>query len=197
VAQIAWRHGIGDAMKVWDHPENAGLKARRGDPNLLHPGDRLFIPVVSASTSDVATGMVHRFVIRVPKSRLRLAVHDEDNQPLASRPFKLKLGSKTHEGTTDGNGIIDVAIPVTATSGELEIDDHVLPIFVGQLDPVAEPSGVGGRLENLGFLRSQGVRDPDEALQAAVGRFQAQHGLEVTSEINDETRHELEERHGC
>ena len=29
---------------IWDHPHNAALKAQRVNPNVLYPGDVLYIP---------------------------------------------------------------------------------------------------------------------------------------------------------
>ena len=40
VALIAWQCGGLDAQAIWDHPNNADIKQRRGDPNILAPGDR-------------------------------------------------------------------------------------------------------------------------------------------------------------
>src|SRR2546428_12660680 len=42
--QIALEHGFLDPNIIWNHPNNAKLKAKRKYHNVLNPGDILFIP---------------------------------------------------------------------------------------------------------------------------------------------------------
>ena len=44
LAQIARSYGFVDYNTIWDAPENQGLKDKRKNPNILFPGDKLFIP---------------------------------------------------------------------------------------------------------------------------------------------------------
>ncbi|HEY6945459.1 MAG TPA: LysM domain-containing protein, partial [Candidatus Acidoferrum sp.] len=44
LSQIAKKYGFPDYKIVWDHPENADLKKLRKNPNILFPGDQVFIP---------------------------------------------------------------------------------------------------------------------------------------------------------
>jgi N-acetylmuramoyl-L-alanine amidase len=41
--RIAFRNGF-FWKTVWEHPENSELKSKRKDPNILLPGDTVFIP---------------------------------------------------------------------------------------------------------------------------------------------------------
>lgn len=44
LAGIAQQYGFADYLKLWDLPENTGLKRLRQKPNVLFPGDEVFIP---------------------------------------------------------------------------------------------------------------------------------------------------------
>src|SRR5690348_4555483 len=44
LGKIAARHGFKDYREIYDHPANAGFKAKRPDPNLIYPGDVIVIP---------------------------------------------------------------------------------------------------------------------------------------------------------
>ncbi|MEZ4446256.1 MAG: LysM peptidoglycan-binding domain-containing protein [Polyangiaceae bacterium] len=43
LVKIAFEHGTTVAA-IWQHPDNAALRAQRGSPDILYPGDVLFIP---------------------------------------------------------------------------------------------------------------------------------------------------------
>ena len=43
LASIAFDHGL-FWQSVWNHPNNARLKQQRGSPNILKPGDVVFVP---------------------------------------------------------------------------------------------------------------------------------------------------------
>jgi len=68
---------------------------------------------------------------------------------------------------------------------------------IGHLDPISEPSGVRGRLLNLGI--DPGSIDSDDAMEerfrSALMAFQRHHDLEPTGALDDATRAKLEEKH--
>ena len=41
---IAKKYGFSSHKKIWDHAQNAELKKQRQNPNVIFPGDQLFIP---------------------------------------------------------------------------------------------------------------------------------------------------------
>ena len=43
LSSIARRFGFRDWKKIYQHPMNADLRQKRPNPNVLHPGDRIFI----------------------------------------------------------------------------------------------------------------------------------------------------------
>jgi len=48
---IAQRYGLRDwRRQIYDLPENASFKASHPDPNLIHPGDELWLPIAGGSS---------------------------------------------------------------------------------------------------------------------------------------------------
>ena len=44
LTKIANRHGFRNWRAIYDHPDNAGFKRLRSNPNLIYPGDVIQIP---------------------------------------------------------------------------------------------------------------------------------------------------------
>lgn len=206
---LARRYGFASARELWDLPENAALKEKRRSPNVLHPGDVVFVPERREQTVAVRTGAEHRFRVKVPSVRLRVHVVERGGRALAGKRYQLLLGGEVREGTTGGDGLVDQEIPHDLTSAELRVftggkgmgehDFLRIPLAVGHLDPVEETSGVLHRLHNLGYAVGSSLRtgdvDLDDDARDALRDFQLDHGLEPTGEIDDATRDELLRRH--
>jgi len=45
LSRIASSNGLPNWRVIYDHPRNATFRARRPDPNLIHPGDQIYIPI--------------------------------------------------------------------------------------------------------------------------------------------------------
>lgn len=197
LAQIARRYGFAKGDAIHDHPDNADLEKKRPAPSQLLPGDRLFIPDKDAKEVEVPSGKAHRFRVLLPKTKVKLIVHDEDDAPIASKPYKLTFDDRTYEGTSGSDGLIEAEIPIqTANSGQIEIDGHVLALRLGHLDPLAELSGVQGRLHNLGYDCGAIDGQESESLTETLKRFQKAMGLDPSGDLDDATRGKLEEKHG-
>lgn len=197
VPQLAAAEGFGDFKRVWDDPANAQLKQIR-DPCVLNPGDELFIPEKQLKTVQLQTGKRHSFIVRRPAIRLRLALRDAADQPLANVPCRLRYGATTVDLTLDEKGEIDREIPVDTPSCTLTLPDREVDLLVGHLDPVEEPAGQRERLRNLGY--DIGLSDGDEDkdwFQSAVRDFQCEHQLTVDGKCEEETQAKLKEAHGC
>lgn len=202
LSTIARRYGLSDWRTVWDHPENGPLKERRGNPNVLYPGDRLFIPDPEPREESAQTEQVHRFVVKRDAVHFRMRLQDRWGGPLASCRYRLEVRGQAFEGETDGDGRLEERVPEDATRGLLtvwlagdELSAHHWEVRLGDLDPETEVSGVQGRLHNLGFPCGpiDGLLGPKTA--AALREFQSHHGLPVTGEIDQATRAELKRRH--
>jgi len=84
---------------IWDHPENAELKAKRQDPNILLPGDEVFIPAIELRLETRPVDGTHKFVKKgVPaKLRIRIMKAAEPAQGAAPRGTSGQPGSRHFE----------------------------------------------------------------------------------------------------
>jgi N-acetylmuramoyl-L-alanine amidase len=85
IGNIAFSHGF-HWTTIWNHPQNAALKSQRGDPNLLLPGDKVYIPDLDLKQQSCATDQRHTFELKgVPAYlQLRLIEEDKESDPTAS-----------------------------------------------------------------------------------------------------------------
>ena len=172
------------------------MKQERQNPDVLLPGDRVFIPDKGDREETGATEARHRFVARTTGVRLELAVRFE-NEPVRNATYTLRVGDRETTGTTDGDGVLREDIDAAATRGHLRLQDPPLEweLEIGHLDPVSEVSGVQSRLNNL----DHPCGDPDGLMgprtRASLRQFQSRHGLPVTGQIDGATRAALKKAH--
>ena len=203
--KIAMEYGFANYQKIWDHPENAELKEKRQTPNVLFPGDRLYIPDKQVKTESGATGQRHRFRLKGELPMLRIVLKDVDDQPIANAECDLVVEGKIHQVTTDANGLIEQEIPKTAEGGYLLSHDPEIPfdsqipieIQIGHLDPVEEISGQRARLNNLGYDTGDPDSGDEQQFRSAVEEFQCDYGLTVNGVCDPETQEKLKEVYGC
>ena len=183
---IAAHYGFSVDM-IWNLADNASLKDKRKDPNTLVPGDIVVIPDRREKVVSCETAKTHTFKLSAASATFRLQLF-EDEKASANQDFELKIGSTTYTGKTDDQGLMEVAIPCTASEGTLTVgpDKTQFELRFGHLQPVSEPHGLVSRLHNLGFHGEK-----EEALSA----FQKRFGLEVTGEADQATQDKLAEIH--
>jgi peptidoglycan hydrolase-like protein with peptidoglycan-binding domain len=208
LAKLAFVHGF-DADEVWNDPKNEMLRGTRPDPNILAPGDILYIPSVAKEGLSIEQGAANRYVAKAPRTKLRVSFRSGSGR-FANAKFITKGGATPAEGSTDGDEQLEVWVPVHTAEIRVEFPElaHEFTLFVGHLDPASEGSGVRARLIHLGYLLPSprelfgcdvpGVVEEDEAsrVTAAVRSFQKDKGLPVTGEVNEDTRAALERAHG-
>jgi hypothetical protein len=205
VSAIAAGYGFKDYQTIWNHPNNAELKSKRQNPNVLFPGDRLFIPDLKRRDETRSTDQQHKFVRPRPKLKLRLILEDQYEKPIAGAPCLLVVDSDSKHLTTDGQGKLELEIPPTAKQSTLVIQDasqtpHAdleIPIRIGHLDPVDEVSGQQGRLHNLGYFAGDADGQTGPEFQSAVEEFQCDQGLTVDGICGPKTQARLKQICGC
>lgn len=177
---------------LWNHAENGALKSRRKDPNVLLPGDTVFIPDRRVREADKADSKRHRFRRKGVPARFKLQVLLDD-QPQSGKKYELEVDGRVLKGSLDGQGMLDVALPPGARRGELRVGDgsemEVFELEFGQIDPIDTDSGVAGRLADLGYSV-----EPD--LAEGVREFQTKNGLSVTGVVDQATRDKLKKAFG-
>jgi hypothetical protein len=203
VARIASSHGFADWKVVYDDPGNADFRKKRPDPNLIHPGDRLFIPDREVKEEVCDSGKNHRFVLVRAKKMLRLAVEDLAGERLAGAAYQLIVEGTTYAGTTSGEGLVEQEVPSDAESGTLEVGSRIWPLKIGHLNPLEETpdegvSGIQARLRNLGYDPGPVDGQLGRRTEAAIRAFQREHPpLEIDGICGPKTRAKLTQRHGC
>ncbi len=198
IESIALAHGyLPDTL--WNHPDNAQLKRERKDPSLLLPGDRVQVPDPRPKQEPGADGRKHRFHRKGLPSKLRVRIL-RDGEPRKNEPYTLNIDGRLSQGSTDGDGVVEVPVPPNAQRGTLvvgqdEQDQQTFELRLSGLDPVESLTGVQQRLENLGYpCPASGALD--EPTRAALGDFQRACDLEATGEPDQKTRDKLAAEHG-
>src|SRR4051812_39592115 len=178
---IAHKFGFLNYKTIYNHPKNADFRKLRPNPNLIHPGDPLYIPDKAPKKEKCATGKGHTFVVGRDIRRIELKILDIDGEPLKKTPYRLFLdGNLFTEADTDGSGVLHADIPLKAKEGRLEILHYIWPLKLDHLNPVKDVtddgiSGIQGRLRNLGYKTGNvdGILGPHT--RAAIRAFQSDH----------------------
>ncbi len=206
---IALKYGFVDYRTIWNHPENAELKKKRENPNVLFPNDRLFIPEKGVKEFSRSTEKQHRFKLLTKPLRLRIRLEKGYDTPIANTKCELIVESEVKKLTSDGKGQIEDRISKTAESATLIIKDTLIfkgqkvpfdiqvPVKIGHLDPVEERSGQQARLTNLGYYRGPTDETDEAELLSAIEEFQCEHNLTVDGKCGPKTQAKLKEVHGC
>jgi N-acetylmuramoyl-L-alanine amidase len=182
ISKIAAQNGISDWRTVWNAPENTDLRDARPDPNLIHPGDVVYVPPVRRKHQAGDADARHKFKLKKNLKRLKIKLEDATGRPRAGIPCVLLIDNQEHHGVreTDGEGIIDALISDNAQGGFLLVGDdrrERYEIRLGHLDPIDTVRGYQQRLNNLGHYKGSidGIEGP--LTRAAVRAFQERENL--------------------
>jgi hypothetical protein len=196
ISSIAFEHGFFPDT-IWNHANNATLKEKRKDPNVLLPGDIVFVPDKRLKEVPRPTEQMHRFRCKGVPEKLKLQLL-LNGVPRAQKSYKLTIDDKLKfSGITDSNGRLEHSIPPNAKEGRLIVnDDEVYDLHLGQLNPVDDVTGIQGRLRHLGFY--DGPIDGEMAgeMEQAVQEFQLSAGLEPDGALDERTRNALKKAYG-
>lgn len=195
VIQLSDVHGF-FAATIWNAPENAALRERREDMNVLKAGDVVVIPDKQPKELPVETGREHVFQRQGIPAVFRLQVFDKE-EPRANQEYRLKVGDRTYRGQTDQDGKLEEWVSATAREGTLIVgpDNFTIELRFGHLDPINELSGVQKRLINLGFDCGKVDGQLGPRTEAMLMMFQERFDLEATGQPDQATVDQLEALH--
>ncbi|RMH10686.1 MAG: hypothetical protein D6695_10960 [Planctomycetota bacterium] len=183
---IALNYGLASWRDIYDHPDNAEFRRLRPDPNLIYPGDVVFVPSPEQAEYEGATEQRHRFRHTGPRRSVRIYFKDLFGESLINEPYRLKLdGQDWTEDQTDGEGMVYLEVPMSCRHAKFEIAGYEHDFMFSQLDPVTTVSGIQARLNHLGYWcgRVDGIYGPLTA--GGMEQFQRYehetNGLEVSS----------------
>lgn len=184
------------ANTIWNDPDNAELKKKRKDMNILMPGDVVVIRDLRLKEVDKPTGRQHVFRRKGIPALYRLQVFDVE-EPRANQKYRLTVDGQLHEGRTDAHGVLQEYIPAHSKEGELIIgpDEFRALLKFGYLDPINEFIGVQKRLNNLGYDCGEANGEVNDLTKSALKDFQRRFGLRESGEPDQATVAKLEEMH--
>ena len=181
---------------IWNHPQNAGLRAKRKSQNQLFPGDEVFIPELRKRTETRGADSSYKFHRKGVPAKLVLQLR-KLGQPRKGEPYVLIIDGTSYKGTLDGDGKLQQFIPPNAKSGQLVLSGgkEIIPINVGYLNPIDELSGAQQRLNNLGFFCGNEDGTMDDQTSSAIQNFQLKNGLPTSGQMDGATKAKLLELH--
>jgi hypothetical protein len=207
-----------DADEVWAHEKNAALKELRTNPQILAPGDVLYVPKDPKPVlKPISKGTTNPYKATVPRVKVELRMCDENRKALAGATCWVHgLGGEPRKLEAGGSGEITVEVPVHVKRFEVVVETPrvVFEVEVGGMDPIDVNSGLASRLSQLGYLaaddhfvaaaRELGLGDDelsDEDQEAWVAEglvaFQlAKNDGQATGQLDAETRSAIEDEHG-
>ncbi|HEV7925628.1 MAG TPA: peptidoglycan-binding domain-containing protein [Verrucomicrobiae bacterium] len=198
ISSIAYENGF-FWKTLWNLSQNAGLKSKRKNPNVLLAGDIVHIPDLRIKQEPGATEKRHKFRLKGVPEKLRMKLLDANHKPRANLDYIIIIDGNSRRGTTDGNGELIESIPPNAKSGKIVLagdNTHPITLSLGHLDPISEVSGLKSRLLNLGFYKGPIDGNFDDATKQAICAFQTKQGLPVTGVADDATTAQLQKAHG-
>lgn len=203
LSSIAYHYGFADWHQIYDHARNAVFKEKRPNPNLIYPGDRLYIPDLQEHEETGQTEQRHRFRVTLPPTYLNIRLQDPAKQPIANAPYCLRMDTLEVGGETDDEGWVKEQMPAWVRSGLLTVWPHPAnpevaikwEVKPGYLDPLETVTGVKARLINLGYDCGDVNNVEDEKYEAAVRQFQQDHDLTVDGVVDPQTRGRLRQEH--
>ncbi len=196
IESIAFAHGL-FWETVWNDPNNAKLKEVRKDPNVLLPGDKVFLIAKRRKEVSKEPEQEHRFRRKGVPHVIKVRIADWKDKPFAGLHADINVDGKLSDATTDGDGILEIPVSPGARTPKVRFDNgHEYTINLGHLDPVSETIGVQQRLRNLGVYSgdADGLLKP--ATIDAIKAFQASESLDPTGELTQTTRDLLVTRNG-
>ncbi|MFO0548748.1 MAG: peptidoglycan-binding domain-containing protein [Polyangiaceae bacterium] len=192
--------------EVWNHASNDKLRALRASPDVLSPGDVIYLPISKLSGASLRKQSTNQYQATVPLQRLELELRFTGcelapetpgctvDPASGARVTKEEVG----ESASPSQKIVRVTLECPITTKTILLDvvnfERKYQLVVGDVDPSTTVAGVAKRLENLGYLTSGGpIEEAD--VPRAVKAFQRAAGL-PEGELDQATRDALVDASG-
>ncbi len=136
---------------IWTNPKNADLAKTRTNPDVLLPGDMLYLPPPpDQDPTSLQVGSVNTFVSPVEYMPIQVLMPEFAGSAYTA----LADGTALDPGSVEPDGKLALAVPVDAGIVEVTFTSPagLVDLLVGHLDPVDSLSGRRQRLQNLGYV---------------------------------------------
>ena len=211
---IAYRFGT-TVAKILAEPQNSKLKSSRPNPEILAPGDVLYIPKTKPTWTPATVGGTTAFKATPPTVKVTVVLNDHEGKPLANEavvtdPVTTKKGDPPL--TTDGSGALTLTVSIHVREIKVTVTSKLLTFMfrVGGLDPHTQNRGLLSRLRHLGYIGSEGPHTgarpwltefavAHEALILARGisEYQRKNRKDVTGVADEDLQGAIKDEHGC
>jgi hypothetical protein len=108
-SSVARKSGLQDYKSVYDHAQNATLKAKRPNPNQLERGDVILVPP-APPPAPAKTKTTTKFQLPKHPVKLNLVLLDDADKPAKGIKWNLSAATVKHSGTTGNDGRISIEI---------------------------------------------------------------------------------------
>jgi len=205
LSSIAFEHGLRRWQSIYFHEQNAAFRELRPDPNVIFPGDQVFVPEIESRIEPRVTEQRHPFKLIRPSVLLRVTLLDEGHRPLPNVDYDLTIGKTLIQGQADANGLVEQRIPAGARQGLLSVKvsrdgtetGYSWDLLLGAIDPPSKMTGIQARLNNLGYNTGAVDGIKGQRTTEAIRLFQEKYDLDATGDADQVTREKLVEVHGC
>ncbi|HVN07114.1 MAG TPA: hypothetical protein VMT86_22000, partial [Bryobacteraceae bacterium] len=89
---IAQQYGFSDYNTIWNDPNNADLQSQRQNPNVLNPGDQVYIPDKNPGSYSGATDQQHQYKSTIKPLSLQVVLDKMYYEPITNTACQLTTG---------------------------------------------------------------------------------------------------------
>ncbi|MEM7159823.1 MAG: peptidoglycan-binding domain-containing protein [Myxococcota bacterium] len=133
-----------------------------------------------------------------PARWINLELRDSTGTPLSDRSYALTLPDGTvRRGMLDHEGRLHEQVPQGAQTLSLEVAERVLELEVDAMPEASSVEGVQERLNHLNYFVGRADGEKGRFTRMAIERFQRDHGLEVTGDVDADTVDAIVQEHGA
>lgn len=202
LSKLAVWYGFAKWQTIWDAAENTEIRKKR-DPNVIYPGDKIWIPAQGPKEESGGTEKKHRYGLKGQPDEITIILEDDKSQPRSGVKFEFNLKSKAvTKGSTSGDGKAQSKVPRHHDPAFLRVGTESVHLSIGNLNPMEADtpdkgvSGVQARLNNLGLRAGaeDGILGP--RTRRAILLFQKIEKIKEDGDVTDELRGKLRMRHG-
>ena len=215
--KIASSHGFNDYKEIYKHPENSEFRKKRPDPNIIFPGDEIYIPENSECRQYKSN---QSYVIKVKKKSFlfKMQLKASLNKILSIVKYEISTdggaqntyakqysSADRHTQSLLSKGIIEEEILLKEETAVIKIwlkeengdESFSFDVKFGHLDPPEEVTGIQSRLHSLGFYGGRIDGDIGEKTRSALCRFQKENSIDVTGEPDGQTIKMIKKHYSC
>jgi hypothetical protein len=206
---IAALYGFYNWRTIYGDPGNAKFRKKRPNPDVIYPGDQIFIPDKIRKAESRPTDATHVFQVPPRKIVLRVVLKEQiERKPLPNLDCLIKIGDAVLKCKTDSTGLLVREVPFGTEKVDLSVPNTGLNwvLQIGHLDPTHQVTedenvvtGIQARLNNLGYhcgevdgiIGPRTIRALKDFQRHVMGRDNAD------GEVDADTRAALEREHAC